>query len=353
MLIPLRHVASLFPRLWRVRASPYTVAAAEALDLWASQKKDITLSETLHTDRISDLYATLPTRDGTRHPYKSPKNSEALGFGHHLAFFHPRTPEKHLRPDGTDADFCPPEPFVRRMWAGGRIEWRKSLVIGGKATACMTVRSVVKKGFGGVDPMVFVNQDIEISNEGDKEYAVLEERTHVYLALGVNQRRFRQGKSAGASCVYAVSNQTVPLYTVLGLPQPDFSLEFTPSPTTLFRFSALTFNGHRIHLDRDYARESEGYPGKSTTTVSESQIAFFTGYYRTSRAWATHGPDVARNSRAPLPRSTDKKLRISSAEPCCCQRGVDLQRNLEWFERDSTLGTERSWGGGIERKGVA
>jgi len=40
---------------------------------------------------------------------------------------------------------------------------------------------------------------------------------------------------------------------VLGLPRPDFSLRFTPSPTTLFRFSALTFNGHRIHLDRDYA----------------------------------------------------------------------------------------------------
>lgn len=63
------------------------------------------------------------------------------------------------------------------------------------------------------------------------------------------------------------------LYAVLGLPRPHFSLKFTPSPTTLFRFSALTFNGHRIHLDRDYARESEGYPGKSITTESESQIA--------------------------------------------------------------------------------
>src|SRR6266702_890877 len=90
-------------------------------------------------------------------------------------------------------------------------------------------------------------------------------------------------------------------YTVLGLPRPDFSLKFTPSPTTLFRFSALTFNGHHIHLDRDYAHESEGYPGKSITTVSEPQIASRTGNYRTSRAWAAHGPDVARNPRAPLP----------------------------------------------------
>jgi hydroxyacyl-ACP dehydratase HTD2-like protein with hotdog domain len=63
---------------------------------------------------------------------------------------------------------------------------------------------------------------------------------------------------------------------VLDLPRPDFSLKFTPSPTTLFRFSALTFNGHRIHLDRDYARESEGYPGKFIAIVSESQIALYT-----------------------------------------------------------------------------
>jgi hydroxyacyl-ACP dehydratase HTD2-like protein with hotdog domain len=55
---------------------------------------------------------------------------------------------------------------------------------------------------------------------------------------------------------------------VHGLPLPDFSLKFTPSPTTLFRFSALTFNGHRIHLDRDYARESEGYPGMTISRVS-------------------------------------------------------------------------------------
>jgi hypothetical protein len=111
------------------RAASYTVAAGtghtKALDLWVNQQqqlKTITLSETLHTDRLSDLYVTLPTRDGTRvrRPCGAyPKDSEPLGFGHHLAFFHPRTQERYLRPDGSDADFCPPEPFVRRMRAGG------------------------------------------------------------------------------------------------------------------------------------------------------------------------------------------------------------------------------------------
>jgi hydroxyacyl-ACP dehydratase HTD2-like protein with hotdog domain len=176
------------------RASAHAIAGEAALDRWISEKKGITLSETLHTDRVSDLYITLPTRDGTTRSYVGPKNSEALGFGHHLAFFHPRTPERHLRADGTETDFCPPEPFVRRMWAGGRMEWRKPLIIGGKACARANVSSVHKKGFGGAAPMVFVNQRIEITNEGGEESAVLEERSHVYLALGTYRRTARDGK---------------------------------------------------------------------------------------------------------------------------------------------------------------
>jgi hydroxyacyl-ACP dehydratase HTD2-like protein with hotdog domain len=192
MLARLGHSAPLISRSSR---TSHAIAACEAaLDRWISQKKGITLSETLHTDRVSDLYITLPTRDGTTRPYVGPKNSETLGFGHHLAFFHLRTPETHLRADGTETDFCPPEPFVRRMWAGGWIEWRNPLIIGGKACARTNVSSVHKRGFEGVAPMVFVNQRIEITNEGEEESAVLEERSHVYLALGAYRRTAREGK---------------------------------------------------------------------------------------------------------------------------------------------------------------
>ncbi|KAI0006160.1 hypothetical protein BJV74DRAFT_875213 [Russula compacta] len=234
MLPRLDRYVSMIPRL--SRASAHTIAGEEALDRWIGQKKGITLSETLHTDRVSDLYITLPTRDGTRRPYAAPMNSEPLGFGHHLAFFHPRTPETDLRPDGTEAHFCPPSPS-------------KSLIIGGKASARTSVSSVHKKGFDGACavPMVFVNQRIEIVNEGEKESAVLEERTHVHRALGDTRDHLAKVRwSLKAS--------------LRDLPPPDFSLNFTPSPTSLFRFSALTFNGHHIHLDRDYAQESEGYP---------------------------------------------------------------------------------------------
>ncbi|TFY66667.1 hypothetical protein EVG20_g4422 [Dentipellis fragilis] len=172
-----------------------TAPSTEALDRWikAAADKRLKYSATLHPDHLSDLYVTLPTRDGTRKPYVPPSEGTPMGYGHHLVFFHPRTPERDLRPDGTDADFCPPEPFIRRMWAGGRMEWRKPLLIGAKATSVTTIDSVEKKGFEKGAPMVFVQQKIDMRNEGDEQPAVTEERTHVYLALGLNQRKFRNG----------------------------------------------------------------------------------------------------------------------------------------------------------------
>ena len=73
------------------------------------------------------------------------------------------------------------------------MEWRKSLIIGGQATSVSTVGAVEKKGFEKGSPMVFVKQQIEIRNKGEAEPAVLEERSHVYLALGATKRTTREG----------------------------------------------------------------------------------------------------------------------------------------------------------------
>ena len=118
----------------------------------------------------------------------SPKNSEAFRLGHYLAFFHPRTPERYLRPDGTGADFCPAEPFVRQMCAGGRIGKPEPVIISGKVSARMNVRSVDKKGFeGGAIPMEFVNQNIEIMGEGEEECAIAKERKDTCIPYAVYQ----------------------------------------------------------------------------------------------------------------------------------------------------------------------
>ncbi|KAJ7497941.1 hypothetical protein B0H11DRAFT_2155616 [Mycena galericulata] len=231
--------------LWRRRLSTSSLTRldAQALEDWIASPKQLVLRDTFSVERLSDLYITLPTRDGSRRPYHAPKLSAPLGYGSHLAFFHPRNPESDLRPDGTDADFCPPPPLTRRMWAGGRISWdaETPLLIGESAVSTSTVESVEKKGFEKGSPMVFVNQKIKVTMVGNTRPSVVEERSHVYLAESVAVNKAPRD--------------------VKGIPPTaDFSFTFTPSLTTLFRFSALTFNGHHIHLDKDYAQLKEGYP---------------------------------------------------------------------------------------------
>ena len=166
----------------------------EALDKWIVSEKKLTLSDTLHPEHVSDLYIALPTRDGTRKPSTAPAVGSLLSYGHHLAFFHPRNPENALRWDGTDADFCPPEPFTRRMWAGGRIEWKAPLRVGDRVTALSELLDVQKKGFERGTPMVFVKQKIEYKRDGCNDVAIAEERSHVYLAAPANRRTVKQGK---------------------------------------------------------------------------------------------------------------------------------------------------------------
>ncbi len=169
-----------------------------ALDEWITSDKTLTVSDTLHPEHLSDLYITLPTRDGSIEPYKAPQIGEPLAYGHHLAFFHPRNPESVLRSDGTDADFCPPEPFTRRMWAGGSFTWnlqgKDGLLVGDRVKAVTRIKDVKKHGFKeGKAPMVFVKQVIEYTKEGSDQVAIEEERSHVYLAAPAHRRPVKEG----------------------------------------------------------------------------------------------------------------------------------------------------------------
>lgn len=187
----LRHIAS---QVHRRHSSTVSPSALAALDTWIASNKKLVIHDTLRAEHLSSLYATLPTRDGSRKSYVPPRDGDHLGYGHHLVFFHPRNPESALRSDGTDADFCPPEPFTRRMWAGGKIEWHKPLLIGSGATSVSTIRSIDKKGFEKASPKVFVKQHIQFSNT-EGEVCVEEERSHVYLSTPGNARTVRPGEA--------------------------------------------------------------------------------------------------------------------------------------------------------------
>jgi hydroxyacyl-ACP dehydratase HTD2-like protein with hotdog domain len=190
-----------------------------------------------------------------------------------------------LRPDGSDPDFCPPTPFTRRLWASGSMVWHSPLIIGEEVQALSTVTSVEKKGFEKGSPMVFVNQTIEYTRPGHHVPSVVEERTHVYLPPGLNKRSIREGTQYIAGLFFFLTD----IGTVKDLPsRSDFEFTYTPNATTLFRFSALTFNGHRIHLDKDYAQQVEGYPGSSYLML------FFVNFHQDRIAERlVHGPLTA------------------------------------------------------------
>ncbi|KIY43405.1 hypothetical protein FISHEDRAFT_10860, partial [Fistulina hepatica ATCC 64428] len=201
----------------------------------------------LDADKLSDLYVTLPTRDGTLRDSKEPKIGDKLEYGHHLVFFTERIPERFLRSDSTDPAFSPPAPFERRMWAGGSFSWDNSLPlrVGDDAVAQTDVDTadIKFKGQESDRPMTFVSRHIryyKASSGASKRPSISEKRTHVFLPEGIRPGPVREVKN-------------IP-------PSYDFAIDFLPTPTTLFRFSALTFNAHQIHLDKAYAQIREHYP---------------------------------------------------------------------------------------------
>jgi 3-methylfumaryl-CoA hydratase len=158
----------------------------------------------------------------------------------HWLYFTPLARQRDIGPDGhaKRGGFLPPVPLPRRMFAGGRFEFRRHLTIGEEITRASRIKDVVvKEGRSGL--LVFVTVIHEISGPGG--VAINEEHDIVY----------RENPRADSP---AQQPQAAPEGAA-------FSREIVPDPVLLFRYSALTFNGHRIHYDRPYVTQVEGYPG--------------------------------------------------------------------------------------------
>jgi 3-methylfumaryl-CoA hydratase len=160
----------------------------------------------------------------------------------HWLYFLPAHPQSELGPDGhaKRGGFLPPVPLPRRMWAGGRLQWNalNPLRVGDEVTRHSRIASVDRK-HGRSGDLVFVTVVHEIRNQLD--LALTEEHDIVYRAAP------QPGEAAPAPTA-APAHAT-------------WQRELTPDDVLLFRYSALTFNGHRIHYDRRYVTEVEGYPG--------------------------------------------------------------------------------------------
>ncbi len=158
----------------------------------------------------------------------------------HWALFAEWAPASELGPDGHPrrGGFLPPlHDLPRRMWAGGRIRFVAPLHLGEAVSRTSTILSVEEKA-GTTGRLVFVTISHEIS--GQSGLAVHEEQDLVYR--GTEGEAVKPGEPAPPIALAAAR-------------------EVRPDPVLLFRYSALTGNGHRIHYDADYVRSEEGYPG--------------------------------------------------------------------------------------------
>lgn len=158
----------------------------------------------------------------------------------HWLYFLPGERQSNIGPDGHPrrGGFLPPITLPRRMWAGGRLQFLRRLAVGAAVQRVSLIKSVnVKEGRSG--RLVFVTVQHEVSDA--QGVAIREDQDIVY----------RDAPVPGAPAPQPTLAPT----------DEQFGRLVAPDPVLLMRYSALTFNGHRIHYDRPYAMQEEGYPG--------------------------------------------------------------------------------------------
>ncbi|KAI9376683.1 hypothetical protein BJX61DRAFT_154526 [Aspergillus egyptiacus] len=269
-------VRALIPRLHLRHSSSNSAAAIAASFLSRFQSLGPqTRIQTLDSNQLRllsltlnrpSLFPTFPSLSSTTGPAANHADEIAHGTpvppGYHLVYFTPAFLESELGADGTDTSYNPSHPFTRRMWAGGEVVWPRNaeglpnpLRVGEKVTETTRVLSAEPKVVRKTgEEMIVVGVEKEFRNEGG--VSVVDKRNWV----------FRKALPPPTATTSAASNLPPP-----SPPSPNPATCITSSSgkthtrtlrqtaVTLFRFSALTFNPHKIHYSLPWARDVEGH----------------------------------------------------------------------------------------------
>lgn len=208
----------------------------QTMDLAAWIGRSETLHDTIGPTPVIALTATLD------HPATDVGPGTPLPPLWHWLYFLPMHRQSEIGEDGhaKRGGFLPPVPLPRRMWAGSQLEFRAPIRVGDQVERTSKIENVTtKEGRSGKLVFVKVRHEIRCNNAVDP--ALVEVHDIVY----------REAQKPG---------------DVEPPPRPApagaiWRRELVPDDVLLFRYSALTFNGHRIHYDRRYVTEVEGYPG--------------------------------------------------------------------------------------------
>ena len=209
-------------------------ASLNELQGWIGRSE--TVRDQIGATPVRALNATLD------HPSMPVETGSALPPLWHWLYFLPLHRQSEIGADGhaKRGGFLPPVPLPRRMWAGSQFEFRFPVRVGDAAERTSTIADVtVKEGRTG--KLVFVKVRHELRCNGSAEPAIVEFHDIVYREA----RRPDDVEPPPQAAAAGAAWQRV----------------IVPDDVLLFRYSALTFNGHRIHYDRKYVTEVEGYPG--------------------------------------------------------------------------------------------
>ncbi|MGE0737240.1 MAG: MaoC family dehydratase N-terminal domain-containing protein [Alphaproteobacteria bacterium] len=207
-------------------------AALERLRSWIGKSREEV--DSIAPGPVARLSATFDRDD------PAPRPGDWIPYGWHWLYFLNATRQSDLGHDGhaKRGGFIPDIPLPRRMWAGGSFRFHRPLTVGATVTMRSSIADVAaKQGRSGSLVFLTIRHEL-IGTDGP---CVTEDLNIVYRAAAVGPE---------------------PPPPPLAKPAtPIWRREITPDPTLLFRFSALTFNGHRIHYDHPYTTREEGYPG--------------------------------------------------------------------------------------------
>ncbi|MFQ5973377.1 MAG: MaoC family dehydratase N-terminal domain-containing protein, partial [Alphaproteobacteria bacterium] len=204
--------------------------STETLEAWIGRTRET--RDIVDPWPVAALLAALD-----REPVALHAGAEVPEFAHWL-YFREAARWSELGPDGhpVRGGFLPPVELPLRMWAGGELVCRRPLRVGEPIVRSSRIEAVEAKE-GSTGPLIFITVRHAISDSGG---ACLTERQDiVFRERGLSQARRHEPPKG----------------------EPEWRRTVTPDPVLLFRYSALTYNGHRIHYDRTYATEVEGYPG--------------------------------------------------------------------------------------------
>jgi len=198
------------------------------------QGKSETRHDHLGLSPVRAMSATLDREDG------EPQQGDALPPLWHWLYFLPVAKQSEIGPDGHPkrGGFLPPVPLPRRMWAGGRLHWHQPMRLGEDIQRISTIEKVQHKT-GRSGELLFV----QVLHRYSNAQGVCLEETHDIV--------YRPDVDPDAAPIPGVK----PAHSAV------WQRNIVPDDVLLFRYSALTFNSHRIHYDRRYVTQVEGYPG--------------------------------------------------------------------------------------------